>query len=294
MLATRRSSGVRPPSGRRVLMWLFRALVVAVLLLLLLLGLKQAVSSLVTPTPIDIGKTTPPPARTGTAAFPTDEADALAMRFALAYETYNSSNPQARMSALAPYLPSGADLTMGWNGQGQQTAELAVPTTIKVQSATRALVTVAVLTNSGNGQWIYIGVPVYAQGAEVVVTGTPALVPAPAKANYQAPTPAPGDGQLANQLQPNLSAFFTAYAASSQTDLSYYAAPGVTFQGLQGQVQFQRLEIIHVDPQGTTRHAIVRVTWGYQNGAAMTQSYDLTLQLLNGQWHVGALVPAGI
>jgi hypothetical protein len=275
-----------------VLLWLFRALVVVVLLLLLLLGLKQAVTGLLAPNPIVIGKPTPLPSKTGVAAFPTDEADALAMRFALAYETYDSRNPQSRQSALAPYLPSGADLTMGWNGQGQQTAELAVPTTVHVESSTQALVTVAVLTDGG--QWIYIGVPVYAQGAEVVVTGTPALVPAPAKASYQAPTPGPGDGQLANQLQPNLSAFFTAYAASSQTDLSYYATPGVTFQGLQGQVQFKSLEIIHVDAQGTTRHAIVRVTWGYQNGAAMTQSYDLTLQLLNGQWHVGALAPAGI
>ena len=222
MLASRRSTGVRPPSGRRILMWLFRALVVVVLLLLLVLGLKQAVTGLLAPNPIVIGSgKTPPSAKTAAAAYPTDEADALAMRFALAYETYNSSNPQARMSALAPYLPSGADLTMGWNGQGQQTAELAVPTTIHVDSKTQALVTVAVLTSGG--QWIYLGVPVYAQGAEVVVTGTPALVPAPAKANYQAPTPAPGDGQLANQLQPNLSAFFTAYAASSQTDLSYYA-----------------------------------------------------------------------
>lgn len=292
MLATRtRSSGFRLPSTRRFLLWMFRTLVVLVLLLLLLLGVRDVVRGVIA-SPARLGQAPPtPPLQSG---YPRDAAQAFATRFALAYETYDSSNQDARKTALHPYLADGADASLGWNGLGKQTATLAVPSGIQVQDRHTATVDLAILVT--NGRWIYLAVPVFADSnGQLVVPGPPALLPAPQKASAPALPADPGDTQLSDQLQPNLQTFFVAYAASSQNELTYYAAPGASFHGLDGSVKFGSLTMLHLDTGGGTRRALVRVQWvDPVSNAGLAQDYRLTLQLVGGQWHVAALAPAGI
>src|SRR5262249_829297 len=94
---------------------ILRVLFVRVLLVLVLPGVLDAlrrVGAVVTrhETP------GPDPA----AAYPREGAEAFAVRFALVYETYDGAHPSARQKALAPYLADGADLAMGWDGNGKQ------------------------------------------------------------------------------------------------------------------------------------------------------------------------------
>ena len=289
--ARRRPSGFRLPSARRFLLWAFRTLVVLVLLLLLLLGVRDVVRGVIT-APARTGQ--PPASPAPQSEFPRDAAQAFATRFALAYETYDASNQDARKNALQPYLADGADASLGWNGIGKQTATLALPSGIDVRDRHTATVDLAVLVN--NGRWIYLAVPVFADSnGQLVVPGTPAILPAPQKASAPAPPADPGDTQLSGQLEPNLRTFFQAYAASSQNELTYYAAPGATLHGLDGSVKFGSLTMLHLDTGGSTRQALVRVQWvDPASNAGLAQDYRLTLQLVGGQWHVAAVAPAGI
>jgi hypothetical protein len=181
-----------------------------------------------------------------------------------------------------------------WDGQGTQKATQAMPAGITVQSNQRATVTVAVLVDQG--RWVYVAVPVQISGGQLVVPGQPAQLAPPSKATFPTPSNDPGDPSLAQQLGQPMSAFFKAYAASSPSDLTYYAVPGATFDGLKGTVQFDSLADLHVYAgSGTTRQAIARVKWyDPKSGAHLTQSYRLGLQLVNGQWHVSSVTPAGL
>jgi hypothetical protein len=293
MLATRRgerSAGFRLPPRRRVLLWLFRTLVVLVLLALLLLGVRDIVRGVAMPPATTTGGQT---GQKGT-SFPTDAASAYAARFAIAYETFDSADPQSHMNAVSPYVPDGVDPMLGWDGEGAQTATQAIPAGVKVQSAKRATVTIAVLVN--NGRWIYLAVPVAYSSGQFVVPGQPALLAPPPRATVPTPSNDPGDPALAQQLSQPMSAFFKAYAASSPTDLTYYAVPGATFEGLKGTVQFDSLADLHVYAgSGGTRQAVARVKWfDPKSGAHFTQSYRLGLKLVNGQWHVSSVTPAGL
>lgn len=292
MLASRTggSTGMRFPPRRRVLLWMFRTLVVLVLLALLLLGVRDIIRGVIAG-PVPQTRT-----QTGTngPSFPADAASAYAARFAVAYETFDSGNPQAHMNAISPYVPDGVDPMLGWDGQGSQKATQAIPAGVQVQSAQRATVTVAVLVDGG--RWIYLAVPVAVSSGQFVVPGQPALLAPPSRATIPTPSNDPGDPALAQQLQQPMSAFFKAYAASSPSDLTYYAVPGATFEGLKGTVQFDSLADLHVYAgSGDSRQAVARVKWfDPKSGAHVTQSYRLGLKLVNGQWHVSSVTPAGL
>lgn len=283
-------TGVRFPPRRRVLLWLFRTLVVLALLVLLLLGVRDIVrQALLPPAPATPGQN-----GAGQTSFPVDAASAYAARFAVAYETFDSSDPKAHMDAISPYIPDGTDAMLGWDGEGSQKATQALPAGVNVQSPQRATVTVAVLVDGG--RWIYLAVPVAYSNGQFVIPGQPALLAPPSRATVPTPSNDPGDPQLASQLSQPMSAFFKAYATSSPSDLTYYAVPGVTFEGLKGAVQFDSLTDLHVySGHGDTRQAVARVKWfDPKSGAHVTQSYRLGLKLVNGQWHVSSVTPAGL
>jgi Conjugative transposon protein TcpC len=287
MIATRDSARPRRPPRRRWLLWGFRALVVALLFVLLLLGIRDIVRGVVQST----NQSGAP--NLAQAGFPQQAAEAYASRFALAYATFDSANPQAHVQAVQQYVPDGVDPMLGWDGQGKQTATTALPSGINVQNQSSATVSVALLVD--RGRWLYLAVPVAVNQNRLVVAGAPALIPPPAKASVPAPNVGSDDAQLEGQLNPLLTNFFKAYASSSSTDLGLIAAPGVTIQGLNGAVQFATLVDLHINQNGgERRQAIAHVRWSdTTSGASLVQGYQLTLQLVNGQWHVGAVAPAG-
>jgi Conjugative transposon protein TcpC len=274
------------PPSQRWLLWAFRSLVVAVLILLLLLGVRDVVRDVVQPGGGAAGGAASPP------PFPREAAEAYAVRFALAYATFDSSDQMSHQQALAPFLPDGADPLLGWNGSGKQTATAAVASGIQVQSPSSADVSVAVLVDKG--RWIYLAVPVIIDQGRLLITHPPALLPAPSKASTPS-SPAPNDdSQLETKLSGTLADFFKAYAAGSTTELTYMAAPGVVVQGLNGIVNFDSLAELHI-PQagGDTRQATALVRWqDATSNAELTQQYQLTLKLVAGDWRVAAIDPA--
>lgn len=228
------------------------------------------------------------------ASYPREPAEAFAARFAIAYETYDSSRASARQLALKPYLADGVDAAMGWDGVGSQTALQAVPAGIDVRDGQRASVTVAVRVD--NGRWIYLSVPVFSDQGGLVVTGQPSQVPAPKKAaaGTAADYASAGDTVLAAELRPSMEAFFTAYAHSDSTQLSYYAAPGVSFAGLGGVVDFAGLQALTASAgPANQRTAFATVRWKDSvTGAGLLHSYRLQMVQADGKWLVGDLSPS--
>jgi hypothetical protein len=266
---------------------LLRVLLIAALGLLVLLGLRDAVR------PFVAGRPVPAPT-SPTAVYPREPAEAFAVRFAMTYLSFDGAHPDARQRALAVYLPDGGDPALGWDGNGKQTALEGVPAGIEVESANRALVTVAVLVDQQ--RWVYLAVPVVSDQGGLAVAAAPALVPPPGRASWQQSSNAASDDQdstLSSQLRPSLTAFFRAYASSSGNELAYYTAPGAQLQGLSGEVALGELSDLSVAQGGSEgREALATVRWlDRHSGASLTEGYRMRLVLINGKWLVGQVSP---
>ena len=275
--------------GEQLMQRLLRVLFVAVLLVLLLLGVRDVLRPFV---PFLAGRQ--PPTADPAAAYPREAAQAFAVRFALSYETYDSAHPEVRQKALAPYLADGADLAAGWDGNGKQSAVHALPSGIDVQDAREAQVTVAVLID--NGRWVYVSVPVIANQGAFAVAAAPALVPSPGKAATAQPGPDlnfQDDSALSNQLRASVTTFFSAYARSKTNDLDYYSAPGVHFPGLGGAVDLAELTSLSVALGPSDRRvAVAGVRWvDRATGASFVQPYRLELALYADRWLVSQITP---
>lgn len=271
-----RSAGTTEEWARRG----FRVLLLAALLVLLLLGLRDIVRPF-------LGEAQPRGQTVdATASYPRDAAQAFAARFALAYLTFDAAHPEQRRLALEQYIAADSG-SADWDGQGKQTAVQALPSGVDARDGAHAVVTVAVLVDGG--RWVYLDVPVVADGPRLAVSGTPILLPPPAVA-VAAPLAdvVDQDPGLSSQLLPYLTAFMRVYAASSQAELAYYAAPGVDLSGLGGQVTLAGIDALSVEqPSGTERSVVAVVGWtDPANGATLTQRYRLRLLQADGKWLV--------
>ncbi|MGH7747883.1 MAG: conjugal transfer protein [Candidatus Dormibacteria bacterium] len=220
------------------------------------------------------------------------EAETFAARYAVDYLTYDEAHPEVRTQALAADLPPGGDTTAGWDRHGTEAATTALPMAAMTTDATHGLVTVAVeVVAAGTTRWEYLQVPIARQGSAFMVTAAPARVAGPTVASAQAPSTTSGDDQLAAELRPTLTSFFTAYAGG---DVTYYLAPGASLHGLAGAVTFAGVSSVDV-PAGAGDHctAQVGVRWtDPASGATLTQSYRLSLVRLDGRWYVQSLAGA--
>src|SRR2546425_520829 len=82
-----------------------------------------------------------------------EAAEAFAVRFTMAYLSFDPSRADGRRQALQPYVADGSDPGMGWDGSGRQTVAAALPSEVTVRDARRSLVTVAALVDGG--RWLY-------------------------------------------------------------------------------------------------------------------------------------------
>lgn len=223
--------------------------------------------------------------------FPMAAVDAVATRFSLAYFTYDPARPDQRAQSLSAFLPAGADMTVGWNGQGSEQALAAVVAGSQQLDDDRALVTVA--TEVTGGRWLYVQVPLSAHAGNVTVTGPPAAIPAPGPSSAAPPQAPAQDAELTGQLQSALAAFFATYAGSG--DLAYYTPPGVHLSGLGGALNFTQLESAEVYAgTGDRRSATATVEWTDPvTRASMVQLYQLQLIAVAGRWYVASVSAAG-
>jgi hypothetical protein len=284
---TRRTWG---GAGGRWLVWLFRAIAWAVLLLIGYRGVVAIVSG-------ESGTGQPAPATSAPAAsgFPVTLADAYAMQFGQVYLNYNPGGAAQRAAHLGDFLPSGSDPQLGWNGRGTSQLQSEVVAATNVQDAQHAVVT---LLARVNGQLMQLGVPVYASSTGLVISSAPAWLPAPARAALPSAAPAGSDSATQAVLTNQLPAFFQAYASGNQVTLGRFLAPGTSLTGLNGAVNFQSIANISVPPGGGTRHIIATVVWSVPDRntagqitkggppAQLQMGYALTVVKQNGTWYV--------
>jgi hypothetical protein len=137
-----------------------------------------------------------------------------------------------------------------------------------------------------------LGVPLYASGGGLVVSGQPAWLPAPRTATlpqaHQPGSDQAAKGALASQLPD----FFTAFASGDQAKLSRYLVPGTSLQGLGGAVSFGSIASLTVPPGGAARDITVTVDWTLpvQAGAGapgLATTYDMSVvDQQTGRWYV--------
>jgi hypothetical protein len=259
----------------------FRGLVVAVLLLAAISGVRSWIRP----------NNTPETVISGQSGYPSDEARAIATRFAVSYLNWDETNPDARPAQLSVDLASGLDPRSGWNGRGKQTAAPGYAGEVKVDpGGVAAVVDVRVqvrpFTQNGRNwsggaySWRRLSVPVArTQSGRVVVSGQPTFVP-----DDRVPLPdnmpdalAPDDDLTAATLK-DAEAFFSAYA-ESDIKVSAVTAPGASIRSLNGVVKLDKLKDWQVfTGNDDERKATASVTWDGTGDTTLDQTYSLTLR----------------
>ncbi len=287
-------------AGGRWLVWMGRAIVWAVLLLIGYRGVLAIVTG---------QESSAAPARPGASlpvrtTFPVALAEAYALQFGDAYLNFSPADATARAEALSHFLAPGADPQLGWNGAGTQHLRAEQVAGISVASPHSAVVTL--LASLDASRMIELGVPIYAGNGGMSVAGTPALLPAPPLVGAPAPAATNSDQSAEAALQSQLPAFFTAYASGDPTTLERFTAPGAHLRSLAGAVTFGGIDAVFAPPGGAQRSITVTVTWKLApaTGAAgslssapasLQMTYQLIVLRQGASWDVqsiGAVAPS--
>jgi len=282
-------------AGGRWIIWIGRAVVWAVLLLVGYRGILAIVDgegSRSGSAPPAIPAST---ARAGAPGFPASLAEAYALQFGFAYLNFSPASATARGQELARFVASGVQLP--WNGAGTEHLLSEQVAGISATGSNSAVVTLLALL--GGGRLIELGVPIYASGGKLSVSGAPALLPAPALAAPPATSASP-DQSAEAALTSQLPAFFQAYAAGDPTTLARFAAPGAHITGLNGTVMFDGIDAVFAPVGGSIRSVAVTVTWRLPAGASRSKGvadapaslemgYQLTVVRQGSSWDVRSI-----
>lgn len=294
--ATRRGNDRAPGpwrgGGGRWAVWVLRALVWAVLIIIGVRGVIAIVLNQKTPaSPASATSGTSGAAAGAADSFPSGLAGAYAMQFASVYLNFSPGSASHRAHELAAFLPDGTDPQLGWNGAGSLKLQSDQVAGIDARDAQHAVVT---LLARVNGQMMELGVPVYASGSGMVVNGQPAWLAAPARLSPPAAAGASPDAAAQNALQAQLPAFFEAYASGDSATLTRFLVHGVAVTGLGGAVTYSSIAALYVPAGGDTRQITVSVVWqipGPQGAspAQLPMTYDMTVVSQNSNWYVKSI-----
>ncbi|GAA0407269.1 hypothetical protein Acor_50790 [Acrocarpospora corrugata] len=242
--------------------------------------------------------------------FPVQEAAGFANQFAAVYLNFDATNPEQRDERLTAFLAPGVERRFGWNGYGRMSAGAVQFQSIDV-AADNENATVVVSFQSGSKRWL-LSVPVYHSGDRFVVSGRPALLPAPAVADLPAVANLDRDNNLEDQLRPTLEGFFKAYASGNAAELRLYATDGALIEGLGGAFTLAQLTDVIVPVGGEASRSITAVVvWAVPappvaavpsadpaadpaaQPAGLEQAYQLSMERQGEKWLVGRIQGAG-
>jgi conjugative transposon protein TcpC len=283
-------------AGGRWLVWTFRVVVWAVLLVI---GYRGVMAIVLNETPP--ARSQPAPAVPKGPGFPVQEASAYALQFGQVYLNASPATSGQRASQLAAFLPPGApDQQLGWNGSGSLNLQSEQFAGVQVKDAQHAIVT---LLARVNGTMMELGVPVYAAAGGMVISGEPAWLPAPKTVSPPAPQPANSDATTQAALTRQLPAFFTAYASGDQSTLGRFLAQGTSVTGLGGSVVFRSVTGVTAPAGGNVRHIVATVVWEIpgqavritrtrNTAASLEMTYALTIVRQHGTWYVQSIAPS--
>jgi Conjugative transposon protein TcpC len=295
-------------AGGRWLVWVFRALIWAVLLII---GFRGVASIVASPRQTASGAASSgnAPAAAADTGFPTGLAEAFALQFGNVYLNFSPATATQRANNLTPFIPVGSDPQFGWNGAGTQQLQSEQVASISVQNAHHAVVTLLAQVSSG---LIELGVPIYSAQGGLVVSAEPALLPGPERATPPSSPSSAGDTATVNALTDQLPGFFRAYASGDQEALGRFLAPGAVVTGLGGAVKFGSISGMEVPSGGATRRIEVSVIWQFAGqatpgergrksaktssvsdaSAGLDMTYEMTVVRQNGSWYVAAIGPS--
>jgi hypothetical protein len=286
--AYQRPRGAWRGAGGRWLLWPLRAVLWAALLIIVYRGVTAIIAN---DTSSSAGGASL--SRVATSEqFPATLADAYALEFGQVYLNFNPATQAQREQELAAFVPpslAAANPDLGWNGSGQVKLQSEQVAGIAVQDPRHAVVS---LLATVGGQLMELGVPIYASGGDVVVSGAPAWLPAPQPIAPPPVRAVNSDPVAQGQLLSQLPAFFQAYANGSGAALNRFLAPGVTLVGLNGTVAFDSIAGLEVPPGGAVRHITVTVVWQLLDqdgltGAKVAMTYSVSVvDLQSGKWYV--------
>lgn len=281
-------------AGGRWFVWAGRVVVWAVIVLVGYRGVLAIVGG-----PSPAGRPASPGAASADRGFPVGVAEAYALEFGNVYLNFSPATAAARSKALAAFLPAGTDPQLGWNGAGTENLLDEQVAGIVVSNAHSAVVTL--LARLDTGGLVELGVPVYAAGGSMAVSGDPALLPAPAKAITPA-AHAVADQATETTLRSQLGAFFAAYASGDQATLARFVTPGARITGLGGTVSFSAIDAVYAPAGGSTRAISVTVTWQFpavsagrraaaaaSRPAAVQMTYAMTVVRRGSTWDVQSI-----
>jgi hypothetical protein len=280
-------------AGGRWVLWPLRAVLWAAILIVAYRGLIAIVSD-ETSSNQDNGTV----AASATAQFPSSLAEAYTLAFGQAYLNFSPQTQVQRQQQLAAFISpalAAASPDLGWNGSGELHLDTEQIAGINVLDAQHAVVD---LLASVNGVLMQLGVPVFASGQGVVVSGEPAWLGAPAQVSPPAQGQVASDPVAEAQLADQMPAFFQAYANGSANALDRFLAPGASVEGLGGAVNFGGITDLIVPRGGSTREITVTVAWQVlgQNGvtaAKLNMTYGVSVvDLQSGKWYVKGISAA--
>lgn len=307
-------------AGGRWLLWVLRAVIWAVVVIVGFRGVASIVSSVRQPSGGAAGSGAGPAGN----AFPASLAEAFALQFGQVYLNFSPATAGQRAADLTPFIPVGADPQFGWNGAGSQQLQSEQVASVSVSSEHQATVTLLARVSSG---LIELGVPVYSARGGLVVSAEPALLPAPDRASPPRARATAGDPAARTALAAQLPGFFRAYASGDQQQLARFLASGSHVTGLGGAVTFGSVTGMEVPAGGAIRRIAVSVTWelpappaarapqrsAARNRPRQTESstapsgstppvsaappglqmtYEMTVVRQHGAWYVSAIGPS--
>ncbi|MFY7069058.1 conjugal transfer protein [Nocardiopsis changdeensis] len=219
-------------------------------------------------------------------AFPEDAAAAFAQGFAQAYFSQGADADEAPAVTLADYVPE------------DRLRDFAVPEmtvdgirTVQV-NATDDHHGIVTLAAQVGGAPMHLDVPIYAADTgALVVSGLPALLPAPEPATLPAPAEEQAtDEAAAEQMTPVITGFLEAWAETPD-HLPRYLSPQAQVDPLpEGAFTFGGLGDLTVPPVDGDgpREALATVTWrpAEETDGGLTQHYRITLEQTAGNWFV--------
>jgi len=287
-------------AGGRWLVWMLRIVLWAVALLIGYRGVAAIV----------MGEPGPGAGATGAASpgsqgrgFPSALAQAYALEFGQVYLRFSPATAVQRARSLSAFLAPGIDPELGWNGAASRTLQSEQVAGINVVSSHRAVIT---LLARVSGNLVELGVPIYASHGALVVSGYPALLPAPLQAVPPAPASVRQDRAAMRSLSRVLPAFFRAFASGDAIRLGKFTVRAGSVTGLGGAVRFGGISRLSVPAAiGATRQVTVTVVWrlGSARAAAgqvrqphlassqaqLTMSYALAVVRHRGSWLVKSI-----
>lgn len=280
-------------AGGRWTLVLIRGVVFLVAALLMAGGLKNILTADNTATPEELAATVQ--TELGYTGFPTEAAEAFAVRFTREYLTYDSNGEgtEARQIRLAAYSPDAANSEWGWDGDGKQDVITGpfVATSTKPKDAHYATVTVTAQVKTS--EWIALAVPIYANDAgAMIVVGPPAFVAQPTLSDMpDRETTFDEDSETAALLTEKVfPGFLSAWAASNSTELDRYITPDATVAtrtGLLGAVTYASVDEVKIPLGGRTREGTVRVRWATKKSGTFDQTYTVVVvKNADGNWSV--------